>query len=1179
MIKPTLFIGLGTTGIKILKSLRQLIFEEYGQEGLSIFRYVAIETDGAVDGTDGGLIDGIQVIRATIPATAPISNKLDPTQPESVYNEHLEKWLNPELLNYISTFMAGAANIRMAGRLCLWENWDVVNQTLDGARMAISAPDTMQKALTTLTDHYQAKGQPVPDDGPIDSSGVNVYIVGSLCGGSCSGMLIDVAYFCRHLLGTGATKNVYGIFTMFDEGQAAGTNVATSVRAANCFAALWELNYYNHVDTTYNITFPSGHEIRTSKTPFDYAKFVSRRNMTGGIFAKDGKFDEDGLNLMVALNLFADTAGDTDGQKAAILADGVGFPGIGGLKAVPKGEIPVMVRAMASFGLTAVWYPKYRIASAAAYSISKNLCGNWLETHVDMAVIVDQAKKEWNTILNENIDALTSPKRQLPLKQRIENDLGKVVVAFNSTSSTDQLKNRMEIFPPGPDGSFRNRFAPSGAYFELINMQVPVCQKAFCDMIEQVFNTQLSKIDFTSTYGLGDVRAFFSELDKEIEKYIEMLPSSLPALNLNQLNFDLMHSAEKNNWTKLIFLQHQSVSAEREKLIENYRKLIFEDNNRESIYQNVRNYFLRPVLQAVRVQLGFGVPGDDGDVTIRRKLDTIEANLKSCVNQFNESYESSIDQPSATAIKIVTNNPLNSVDEDANALSTKILKMDTRTELLNGASMATFLVKEHQDIMIQMIETYRRLSLEQIPVKNVVEQVQNILAAGGPGAIEIKNLAERSDAYQNFIPGYVGFNFAPPLKIISGHDPTEGDNLLTTLQTQFLDMSGNLKFPRIGSSSVDHLLFFYHAESGFALDDMASYEMLKTQFEKSPGPYGHLTHQDPNFYDLALNPKTQKLERWCRALAPLVPAVCSRIGSDAFAGLFLFYSGRYVYEYPVDGLPKTLGLYDDRGGIKELSQRKNDAAYGKFVEAVHSKFAHLNRETIISVIIELLKDVGNLDNRNTLSEFYSQFLADVYRDHGFVANPLSAEVKDLDVFFFREVSEASQDTDTQHFHLEGEDTKVQTSSMEATSTTQSENVTDPDVSTNTDDYHEITSETEVIEREPDTTQQTVGTSSTDHYEEVVETEETFSFSEDIPSQNNAADENENEFVMVETKPETEPSPEDSTVEEPFNEQQLQPEIVPETDEQKKQAHSSKEFSVADVDLKQVQRRGSTRKKE
>ena len=44
MIKPTIFIGLGTTGAYILKVLRELMSEEYGNGGLPIFRYVAIET-------------------------------------------------------------------------------------------------------------------------------------------------------------------------------------------------------------------------------------------------------------------------------------------------------------------------------------------------------------------------------------------------------------------------------------------------------------------------------------------------------------------------------------------------------------------------------------------------------------------------------------------------------------------------------------------------------------------------------------------------------------------------------------------------------------------------------------------------------------------------------------------------------------------------------------------------------------------------------------------------------------------------------------------------------------------------------------------------------------------------------------------------------------------------------
>ena len=1143
MIKPTLFIGLGTTGLKILKSLRQLMFEEYGQEGLPIFRYVSIETDSGIDGTDDSLIDEIQVVRATIPVTAPISDKLDPNQP--AYNEHLEKWLNPGLLDFVAAFTEGAANIRMAGRLCLWENWAVVNNTLANALTAIKAPDTMVKAVPTLTEHYNAKGYPVPDGGPIDGASVNIYIVGSLCGGSCSGMLIDVAYFCRHLIGDDATKKVYGIFTMFDEDQAAGTDEAISVRAANCFSALWELNYYNHINTIYNVTFPSGHLVNTTNKPFDYAKFVSRNNMSGGIFAKDGQFDEDGLNLMVALNLFADTAGDTDGTKAAILADGVGFPGIGEVKDVPKGEIAVMVRAMASFGLTAVWYPKYRIASAATYSIGTNLCGSWLKTHVDEAVVVDQGKKAWTTILEENIDVLTFPKGKLPLKAQIEDELGKAEVAFGLTKSADPLKNKMETAPPGPSGPFKIRFAPGGDYHDLISMQVSVCQNAFRHSIEQVFNTQLSQIDFKGTYGLGDVQAFFLTLDKEIATYIEMLPTGLPSLDLKQLNYDLMRSAEKNIWTKLIFLHNQSVRDEREKLIANYRKLILED--RESIYQSVRNYFLRPVLQEVRAQLGFGVPGIDGDVTVKQKLDRIEANLKSCVNKFNESYESAIDQPEATAIKIVTNNPKNRVDEDAKALSTKIFKTDTHADLLKESSMATFLVKEPQDLMNQMIETYRRLSLEQIPVKNVVEQVRNILDAGGTEGIGIKNLATRSDSYQKFIPGYVGFGFAPPLKIISGHDPTEGDGVLAALQNQFVDLNGNIKFPRIGSSSVDHLLFFYQSESGFALDDLASYKMLKMQFDKCPGPYGHLTHQNPDFYDLELYHKTHKLKRWCSALGRLVPEICQYINKNAFSGVFYPTKNGYVYEYNVDGLSRRLGLHDDNDGIKRFSQKQNETAYDNFFNEVRLSFTQLDPDQIKNLINKMLMDIGDPKEHMLLSEFFGQFLDDVDADDGFTDDADAEEALDLD--FFKVIPQTHQDTPTEEPDETPSNPYQQVDSESAVNTT-----------TDADGYTEIAFEEEDVQ--------------------VTAVQETDANFGETPQQDDVTDEDEEGFATVETEPSpTDESAEDATVEESIPEQQPQPAVAPEPDEQKQQTQPTKEFSVADADVKQLQRRDNTRKKE
>ena len=45
MINPTLFIGLGTTGLKILEYLQEMVLEQYGTTKLPIFEYIVIDVD------------------------------------------------------------------------------------------------------------------------------------------------------------------------------------------------------------------------------------------------------------------------------------------------------------------------------------------------------------------------------------------------------------------------------------------------------------------------------------------------------------------------------------------------------------------------------------------------------------------------------------------------------------------------------------------------------------------------------------------------------------------------------------------------------------------------------------------------------------------------------------------------------------------------------------------------------------------------------------------------------------------------------------------------------------------------------------------------------------------------------------------------------------------------------
>ena len=1134
MIIPTLFVGLGTTGKNILVELRKLMVEEYGQAGLPLFRYIAIETHGEVDVQNTnqmGDYERINLIRATIPSVEPI--RLQLTQGEPRYNPHLVNWLNPELLKIeAGSFMDGASNIRMAGRLCLWENWTDIQSTFANAIGAIMAPATKRKTINILAERKKIAGHPIDDTGAI-----RVYVLGSLCGGSCSGMLIDVGYFFRHLLSAfGDKSRINGIFTMFDENHAAKPDKMFNVRSANCYASLLELNYYHHQETTYDITFPDGRKIENMREkPFDYTLFVSPTGeIAGNQFAtEDGGFDEEGLNLMVALNLFTESAADTGGVKNAIRTNYTSHADFGTLKPVREGEIRTMIRYMASFGLTAVWYPKYRIASAAACSIGDRLCNNWLGSHIPQATTVTDAETEWKQILNANIDTLTSPEGQPSIKSRIQTHLANAKKQWlNTEISPNQLKQNMEEFPV--EDSFRKKFEQGGEYIELLNMQMPECKKAFSEALKQVLNNQLGSIDFDGTRGLGDVKIFFETLDKRIENTIRDCPDRMPTLNWDKLDFSQMERADNNLWLKFVFLADDSVKAHRDNVVNDYRNLII--GSPTSFYESVRNYSIKSILQDLRTELGFGVtPMNEGQPnrprTIKEQLEQIEANLSNCIRKFENEYNKAIDPPKSECVKIVAN-----VEADASTLSHQIFQADGGIGLLGGASMATFLAKEQTDIIAQITETYRQIALDQIQVDDVVTKAQKLLDGG---TSDIQNLASRSNPYQMFTHTYSPFVVEDSPDIIFGQVGNALTGLRNTLSSEGFSFEVN-------ASSVDHLLFFYQEEAGFALDDLAAHTMLADKFSESQGEYGHSTHQDADFYNLEIYDKIQKLQHWSLALRRLVPEICQHIDEDAFSGVFYQTQNGYTYEYDVDGLSERLGLHNNADEIKKLSQKQNEAEYNQFISVVRSSFRQLNREDITQRINVLAREIKNNQEHASIMQFFRQFLDDVYSEHVSINNTASNSV--LGSTFFQTPPQARQQTPTP---------QPDNTSTPPSQRVDNDNAAQPTV--DSDDYGGTAAEESEIDM------RAFNQLDTEHNQETPQ---------DISSRDSSSDVNDNEYVLTEVEPETEFRPAEGSVAEEAPAGQ-QPQL--ETDEQGKQP--STEFSVKDVDVKQTLQRKGTRKKE
>ena len=1006
-VTPTLFVGLGTTGTEILKKLRELMYEEYGLGGLPIFRYIAIETDQGMEQKldNANQMEGyerIHFVKASIANFERIKRKLDPRDIE-YYNEHFDKWLNREVLTFARNFTVGAGHIRSAGRMCLWENWDDMQTMLSTAQGAIHAPASINKTNDILEKHYKAKGLEI--DGNMVEGSTYAYIVGSLCGGTCSGMLIDMAYYCRGLIGVNIENQIYGMFTMFDQNAARENDRLVKTRSANCYGSLWELNYYNHPRTTYDVVLPNetNKDVPPDQKPFDDIVLVScsGKDPNNQFVGEDGKLDLDGLNLMVALNLFAESVGGTRSLKEAMEINGQALDGYGHLKQVRQGEITVMMRNLASFGLTAVWYPKYRIASATASLVGQTICENWLESHISEASIIEDAKSEWKRIRDGNIDTLTSPENLLSVKNRIDEHLVKVKQARLKTDvSSSQLSKYLENFPE--DDSFKKKFAEGGQYIELIRMQVDHCQNAYRDAIETTFDDQLGNIDTEGKRGIKDVEMFFEKLDAEVKKDIDECPLQMPTLSFEKLDFGQLDRAIKSFWLRSLWLQDESVKFNQHQIIDQYCDLINGPEN--SFYTEIRNHFLRPILENIRAELGFGVPPKDTNAPNRRKtiserIREIEKNLNQGIDQLTTQHEAAINPKKSICVKIVTNNDQNSIGEDARILSHQIIAQDGGKALIDGTTMTALLQKGHQEIVNLMTTTYRGVSLSEMRSHDVVKEVEKYVAESDP---EITNLAQRSNPYQTFAPkNYVPLLANPP-KIIFGRDSV--DNILSQLR-------GDLDFSNSGDCSVDHLLLFYQEEYGFTIDDLSVFQILEnTYFNENPlGKYGHSTHKDPHFYDLELQEKVAKLQQWCRPLNRFVPEICQHINEDAFSGVFRQTTNGYVYEYRVDGIPKRLSLQENQEGIKTLSQKQHTDNYHNFFSQVRTCFAELERSDVEKLSDSMLVEIDDNELHERLGNIYRQFINDVYSD-----DDIDDELDDdLDAHFYEQTPQMQEEDTTE----------------------------------------------------------------------------------------------------------------------------------------------------------------------
>ncbi len=361
-IQRTLCIGLGGTGRDILMQIRRLIIDRYGKlDALPVVSFVHIDADkGASDisGLSTGntyrgeniLFTPAERVIATM-SSQEIDQLIGGLESQGEFErqspyDHIRSWLPPQLVRNVKAIEDGAGGIRPVGRLSFFHNYRKI-----------------KAAFETAENRTRGHEQAMLGQGFGVESGLNIFVAGSLCGGTGSGMFLDVAYALRKAYGDIENKLVgYWVISPELYGDTPSMN-------ANVYAALKELNHYAASNTRFKVCYDPQQLISVDedRPPFDFTYVLSNRTATDYRI-----LDKNKLCNVVAHKIFLDFG---DELTSVIKSQKDNFRDkLTRLDSHPRRN----VQRYLTFGLAKIYSPQERIVQMSLTNVSRRLVNFWL---------------------------------------------------------------------------------------------------------------------------------------------------------------------------------------------------------------------------------------------------------------------------------------------------------------------------------------------------------------------------------------------------------------------------------------------------------------------------------------------------------------------------------------------------------------------------------------------------------------------------------------------------------------------------------------------------------------------------------------------------------------------------------------------------------------------------------
>ena len=346
-MRPTLLIGIGGTGQKVLIQLKARFLKNYGEVPRAV-SFLCFDTDPAAEKTkfddrEVSLVTDTELINVGGIETQNIIKNLDKYPA-------ISSWIIEDKERIPTrAVVQGAMQVRPIGRLSLF--WRVETMF-----------SKMMEAIRGLTR---------VDDFTNEERGVNIFIISSVCGGTGSGSILDVAYLSRQVLDRSGLSSalcyINGVLAL----PSVFPNVAKIGIESNAYATLTEIDYFMETGT-WDIDYGNP-RVSTVKfehqRPFNICYLIDARNESG-----KGLAGLEEIAPMIAEGVYLQISSQV-GKANNSVFDNVRVLGLEVEDLETNKRKPT---AYSSFGTASLIFPAEKIIEICAQRLGRELINGYL---------------------------------------------------------------------------------------------------------------------------------------------------------------------------------------------------------------------------------------------------------------------------------------------------------------------------------------------------------------------------------------------------------------------------------------------------------------------------------------------------------------------------------------------------------------------------------------------------------------------------------------------------------------------------------------------------------------------------------------------------------------------------------------------------------------------------------